>query len=162
MRVLGLDVGQRRTGVAISDPSGMLARPLTVLHGQALPQVVALVTRLIREEEGLATIVVGLPFRLDGSANEHTARVLAFVADLRAQVSVPIALCGERLTSIEAESLLARREKDWRRRKARLDAVAAAVILQEYLDHENRDQEPGIGNQEPGNRDREPGIGNED
>jgi putative Holliday junction resolvase len=134
MRVLGLDVGQKRTGVAISDPSGTIARPLVVLHGNALPQVVALVARLISEEEGLTTIVVGLPLRLNGSANEQTARVLEFVAELRGQVSVPIALCGERLTSVEAESLLAQREKDWRRRKARLDAAAAAVILQEYLD----------------------------
>jgi putative pre-16S rRNA nuclease len=77
---------------------------------------------------------VGLPRRLDGSANEATDRAAAFVDALRRRTAVPVATADERLTSVEAESRLARRERDWRQRKNKLDAAAAAIILQEYLD----------------------------
>ena len=83
---------------------------------------------------GLAAIVVGLPAKLDGSPSEQTSRVAAFVEALAARTSLPIVRMDERLTSREAESRLALHERDWRRRKARLDAAAAAVILQDYLD----------------------------
>jgi putative Holliday junction resolvase len=91
-------------------------------------------TRLALELGDITTIVVGLPRRLDGTANEQTAEVEAFAAALSARVSGPVVLQDERLTSHEAEQLLARRERDWRARKKKLDAAAAAVILQEYLD----------------------------
>jgi putative Holliday junction resolvase len=137
VRTLGLDLGARRVGVAISDASGTLARPLEVLQvggGGAIGAVTAIVARLAAEEEGLGAIVVGLPRRLDGSPNEQTPVVLAFVEALRCEVSQPIALQDERLTSVEAESRLAIRDRDWRSRKKKLDAAAAAIILQDYLD----------------------------
>jgi putative Holliday junction resolvase len=96
------------------------------------------IERLGAEEDGLAAVVVGLPARLDGSPSEQTSRTAAFVAALAARTSVPIARMDERLTSWEADSRLARNEPDWRRRKAQLDAAAAAVILQDYLDREGR------------------------
>ena len=138
MRVLGIDVGRRRVGLAISDPSGTLARPLTTLKvagpADALERVVAEVTRLVSEDDGLAGIVVGLPVRLDGSPNSETPGIAEFMAALGARVPVPIVAGDERLTSVEAESRLAAGERDWRRRKQKLDAAAAAVILQDYLD----------------------------
>ena len=139
MRVLGIDVGRaRRIGLAISDPSRTLARPLTTLTvggpDDAVTRVVQEIARLSQEEDGLAEIVVGLPARLDGSPSEQTPQVAAFVDALRARTNLPIAREDERLTSREAESRLAVRERDWRRRKARLDAAAAAIILQDYLD----------------------------
>ena len=79
-------------------------------------------------------IVVGLPARLDGSATEQTAEVAAFITQLRTRITIPVHQEDERLTSREAESRLARRERDWRKRKAQLDAAAAAIILQDYLD----------------------------
>jgi putative holliday junction resolvase len=81
--------------------------------------------------------VIGLPRRLDGSANEMTSRVEAFAQTLGRRTSLPIVLQDERLTSLEAESRLAVREKDWRVRKQRLDAAAAAIILQDYLDSQS-------------------------
>jgi len=135
--MLGLDLGARRIGVAISDPSGTLARPLAVLEvsgADPLPAVTALVERLAAEDEGLEAVVVGLPTRLDGSPNDQTPGVLAFVERLRARVGLPVSLQDERLTSVEAESRLALRDRDWRSRKKKLDAAAAAVILQDYLD----------------------------
>jgi putative Holliday junction resolvase len=138
MRVLAVDVGERRIGLAISDISRTLARPLRTLTvrstGDGVDQVVAEIARLHAEEDGLSTVVVGLPIRLDGSPSEQTSRVTAFIEALRMRTAVPILTADERLSSREAESLLAERTRDWRQRKARLDAVAAAVILQDYLE----------------------------
>ena len=138
MRALGIDIGARRVGLAISDPSQTLARPLLTLTAQNADKAVRLVadevTRLSAEADGLSTIVVGLPRRLDGSPSDQTARVEAFIDALRARTAIPIVTEDERLSSREAESRLALRERDWRRRKANLDAAAAAIILQDYLD----------------------------
>jgi len=139
-RVLGIDLGARRVGLAISDPSRTLARPLATIRvsspQDAVDQVMREVARLCGEEEGLATIVVGIPRRLDGTATEQTRAAEAFLEALAARTPLPIAREDERLTSREAESRLAVRERDWRVRKAKLDAAAAAVILQDYLDRE--------------------------
>ena len=137
MRILGIDLGRRRIGLAISDPTRTLARPLatlTVDADSAVDRVVQEIERLAAEDDGLHGVVVGLPARLDGSPTEQTAHVLRFVARLRERVAVPIHHEDERLTSAEAESRLALRQRDWRKRKAQLDAAAAAVILQDYLD----------------------------
>jgi putative Holliday junction resolvase len=138
MRVLAVDVGERRIGLAISDVSRTLARPLLTLTvrnaADGVDQVAAEIARLTSEDDGLSTVVVGLPVRLDGSPNAQTPRVAAFVDALKARTPIPILTADERLTSREAESLLAERTRDWRQRKARLDAVAAAVILQDYLE----------------------------
>ncbi len=139
MRIVGLDVGERRIGVAVSDMTGTLARPLGVLRPSGLDadavQVVAdEIARLAREEDGVASIVVGLPRRLDGTASDMTPRVEQFARQLGARTALPVMLQDERLSSREAESRLALREKDWRARKQRLDAAAAAVMLQDYLD----------------------------
>ncbi len=138
MRVLGIDVGRRRVGLAISDRSGTIARPLATItiarREEAVGLLAAEAARLAGEEDGLGTIVVGVPRRLDGTPDEETAGVEAFVAALRARVTMPVMTEDERLTSREAESRLAFNERDWRKRKQRLDAAAAAVILQDYLD----------------------------
>jgi putative pre-16S rRNA nuclease len=138
-RVAALDIGERRIGVAISDVTGTLARPVGVLQtsgleGDAVERAASEVARLAAEEDGLVTLVIGLPRHLDGTPSDMTPRVEAFAARLRSCMDLPVVLQDERLTSREAESRLALREKDWRVRKQRLDAAAAAVILQEYLD----------------------------
>lgn len=137
MRVLAIDVGLRRVGLAISDRTRTLARPLETLAVRpenAIERVARRVAQLAAEEDGVAEIVVGLPVRLDGSSNDQTRHVAAFVEGLRGRTSIPIRTADERLTSREAESRLAVNERDWRKRKEQLDAVAAAIILQEYLD----------------------------
>ena len=138
MRVLAFDLGHRRTGVAVSDASGVLARPLEVVHGTSLRNqwtaLLAVIARFRTEDEDLAAVVVGVPKRLDGSATDFTPAALDFIERLSKKLPVPVVPLDERLTSVEAESLLARRERDWARRKANLDAAAAAVLLQEYLD----------------------------
>ena len=138
MRALGVDYGRKRVGLALSDASGMLARPWKTLSVSGLDRQVAEVTReveaLVAESDGLSVVVIGLPRRLSGERNEQTAAVEQLAARLGPRTTVPIVLQDERLTSHEAEELLSRREKDWRKRKSQLDAVAAAVILQDYLD----------------------------
>ncbi len=167
MRVLGIDFGEVRIGLAVSDPTGTLARPLrTVTPGGSLAERAAAVgaeaTAMAAEEDGLGALVVGVPRSLDGTAHQQTERVLAFVEALRSSTTVPVALQDERLTSVEAEQRLATRERDWRKRKARLDAASAAVILQDYLDRNPRQglgaRDQGLG-EEPGSGigDRGPG-----
>lgn len=139
MRIVGLDIGEKRIGVAVSDATATLARPLTVLRPtsletDALDVVMREIARLAAEEDGVSAIVVGLPRRLDGSPTPMTLRVEQFARRLESTATVPVMLQDERLSSREAESRLAVRDKDWRSRKARLDAAAAAVILQDYLD----------------------------
>ena len=139
MRIVGLDVGTRRIGVAISDPSGMLARPVKTLTTGALDSrsvdlVVQEIERLGMEDDPIDSVVIGLPRRLDGSANDMTPQVDAFAVQLGSRLGIPVVLQDERLTSREAESRLALREKDWRARKAKIDSMAAAIILQDYLD----------------------------
>ena len=138
MRVVGIDLGERRIGVAVSDASGTLARPLTTIErgasdADAVDRLQAMIAELAAEDE-VGSVVVGLPTRLDGSPNRQTQRIGTMVTLLAARLAVPVFTQDERLSSREAEERLALREKDWRKRKARLDAAAAAVILQDFLD----------------------------
>jgi putative Holliday junction resolvase len=137
-RILAVDVGARRVGLAISDASRTLARPLETItvtsEADAVDRVARRIEQLDGEDVGVATIVVGLPSRLDGTPTPQTARVIAFIALLKTRTTLPIATEDERLTSREAESRLALRERDWRKRKVQLDAVSAAIFLQDYLD----------------------------
>jgi putative Holliday junction resolvase len=141
VRVLGIDYGARRVGLAISDASGTLARPLATLDrsrlatdARVVDAVLAQIEDLARDDDPVSAIVVGLPRRLDGSASDQTPRVEAFIQLLTVKAGVPVLAQDERLSSREAESRLALKEKDWRRRKEKLDAAAAAVILQDFLD----------------------------
>jgi putative Holliday junction resolvase len=139
VRVVGLDVGERRIGVAISDASRTLARPVAVLQiarldASAVARAAGEIGRFAAEDDGVAAIVVGLPRRLDGRPTNLTEGVRVFASQLGASTGLPVAFQDERLTSVEAESRLAERDKDWRSRKKRLDAVAAAIILQDHLD----------------------------
>jgi putative Holliday junction resolvase len=138
VRVIGIDFGERRIGVAVSDPSGTLARPLkTIARGasdaDAIETLHTTIAQLASEDE-VGSVVVGLPAHLDGTPSPQTARVSNMVAQLAARLDVPVFTQDERLSSREAEQRLSVREKDWRKRKAKLDAAAAAVILQDYLD----------------------------
>jgi putative holliday junction resolvase len=140
VRVLGIDYGARRIGLALSDATGTLASPWRLIERP--PSEAAALTMLVGEiealrigEDGLEAVVLGWPRRLDGSPTHQTAAVEALARALEARVCVPVILQDERLSSHEAETRLAARERDWRQRKRKLDAAAAAVVLQDYLDH---------------------------
>ena len=135
-------MGARRIGLAISDASATLARPLKTIERGSSDESVANALKAALEEieaelgadEAVGCLVVGLPTRLDGSSNDQTAWARRMVELLSARLGLPIVLQDERLSSHEADQRLAEQEPDWRKRKARLDAAAAAVILQDYLD----------------------------
>jgi putative Holliday junction resolvase len=143
VRSLGIDYGERRIGLALSDATGLLASPWKKLPNDgnlaaAAKRIADEVRALQDDEDGLHAIVIGLPRRLSGEANPQTSRVRQLADVLRLQVAIPVVLQDERLTSHAAEELLAERERDWRKRKDQLDAMAAALILQDYLDHQPR------------------------
>ena len=143
MRALGIDYGERRIGLALSDPTGLLASPWKTIAndadvGHAAARLGDVIRTLEADEGGLGAIVLGLPRRLSGEPNEQTMRVRKLADLLGAIVVIPITLQDERLTSHEADAHLAARERDWRRRKAQVDALAAAIILQDYLDNRPR------------------------
>ena len=94
--------------------------------------------QLQAQDDGLAAVVIGLPRRLNGEANDQTVRVEKFARLLAQEIALPVTLQDERLTSHEADERLAQREHDWRKRKTQVDAMAAAIILQEFLDHSPR------------------------
>ena len=124
--------------MAVSDASGTLARPLkTIERGASDAEAVETLSAMIAElavEDEVGSVVVGLPAHLDGTPSPQTLRIGAMVTLLSARLAVPVFTQDERLSSREAEERLALREKDWRKRKAKLDAAAAAVILQDFLD----------------------------
>jgi len=139
MRLLGVDYGRRRLGLALSDGTGLLARPWQALEAGPTPAAsAALVADLLAaggEEAGeVGGIVVGLPRRLNGDETEVTSAARSFAGTLGELTGLAVHLQDERLTSREAESRLATRERDWRARKKQIDAAAAAIILQDYLD----------------------------
>ncbi|MEO2195695.1 MAG: Holliday junction resolvase RuvX [bacterium] len=137
-------MGRKRIGVALSDVSGTLATPWRTLDGtgsvgEVAHRLVTVLGELADSEDGVGGVVVGLPSHLDGRPHEGATWVRQVADAVRLQAGLPVALQDERLTSVEAEQRLAVREHDWRKRKARLDAAAAAVFLQEYLDAHPRD-----------------------
>ncbi len=139
MRALGVDYGRKRIGLALSDPTGLLARPWKTIAATGGPTQVATllageINALAAEPDGLGAVALGYPRRLSGAANDQTTAVERIAGALRALVAVPIVLQDERLTSREADRILARSERDWRKRKPLLDAASAAIILQDYLD----------------------------
>lgn len=147
VRAIGIDYGRKRIGLALSDPTGLLARPWKTIASAGGPKRIAAVlaaevAALSAEEDGLSAVALGYPRRLNGERTDQTAAVETIASLLRALVAVPVVLQDERLSSREAESLMSRREKDWRKRKPLLDAASAAVILQDYLDGQIR-QAPG-------------------
>ena len=132
-------MGERRIGVAISDATRTLARPVDVLaigrlDAAAVARAADEIARFASEDDGVAALVVGLPRRLDGRPTTMTESVRTFATALGARTGLPVSFQDERLTSVEAESRLAERDKDWRSRKKKIDAAAAAIILQDYLD----------------------------
>jgi putative Holliday junction resolvase len=152
-RLMALDVGDVRIGVALSDASGFLASPYTTLRvSRDETQTWEAIQQLIRETEADG-LVVGLPISLDGQIHAQGARIQAFVERLKQQIAIPVTFWDERLSTVEAQRLLAEREQEVqggrarstgrrangsarrRRKQQEIDALAAAVILQEYLDH---------------------------
>jgi putative Holliday junction resolvase len=137
MRALGLDIGERRIGVALCDELGLLAGPLTTVavrgRGRELAELAA-----IARERAVERVVIGLPTSLSGREGPQARAVRAFAARLAPHLSVPIDFWDERYTTAEAERVLIDRGLSREERRARIDAAAAAIMLQDYLDAKRR------------------------
>jgi putative pre-16S rRNA nuclease len=133
MKTLGIDFGEKRIGLAISDEGGRVAVPLTTLERTTDRRAVGRIAALAREE-GVALLILGEPRNLDGTVHASADRVQRFGAKLVAATGLPLRLREESLTSVEAEERLRAAGFDPRRDKSRLDAVAAQILLQEALD----------------------------
>ncbi len=141
MRFLGLDVGDKRIGVAISDESALIASPRETIERTGNRKDIARLLELARREE-VAEILVGMPFKLDGSSGPQAEKVSRFIEALRAETDIPITTWDERLSTVGAERALLEADVSRVKRRGAVDRVAAALILQSYLDA-RRATEPG-------------------
>ena len=135
-RLMGLDLGERRIGVAISDPTRTLARPVTTVLRTSKEADVAAINALV-DEYSVGRIIIGLPLSLDGSEGPQARSVRRYARFLSDSLALPIEFCDERYSTVEAGEIM--RGKSKRSKKgtgAEIDAMAAAVILQTYLDTE--------------------------
>ncbi|MFN2221411.1 MAG: Holliday junction resolvase RuvX [Candidatus Promineifilaceae bacterium] len=132
-RVMALDLGEKRIGVAISDETRTLARSLTVLMRKSRLKDYERIGR-IADEQGIMLVVVGLPLLNSGQEGEKAAWVRDYSADLERRLALPVTLWDEGYTTVRAEASLRERGIHGRRRRQRVDAAAAAFILQSYLD----------------------------
>lgn len=130
---MALDVGGRRIGVAMSDTTRVLASPLTTIRAQPRAGAIAQIVALIASHE-VADLVVGLPLTLSGEIGPQAEVIKSFVAELERQVRIPIHLQDERLTTVEAERIMTELGMKREQRQARVDEVAASIILRDFLD----------------------------
>jgi putative Holliday junction resolvase len=132
-RVLGLDYGERRIGLALSDPLGIIARPLTIIDRKKTKDYISRISEIISEKK-ITSIVVGLPLTLKGHNSKQTEIVLAFIDQLKSELQIPILSIDERLSSMAAKKSLQIQAVKTGHEKGRVDETAAAIFLQEYLD----------------------------
>ena len=140
-RVLGLDVGDRRIGVAMSDPLGLTAQGLTVVERHGGAGDVEAVRALV-EQHGVETVVVGLPLTMRGEHGPQAKKVVEFSDALKRRISVPIELVDERLTTVQGARALRDTGASQKTRKAMIDQVAAQLILQQFLDRGRASEPP--------------------
>jgi len=133
MRILALDHGTRRVGVAVSDELQMIAQPLEYIAPEPFADFLARLREILREKE-ISLILVGLPRNMDGSYGPAALKVQEFVAALKDAVTVPIKTWDERLTTVQAQKFLIQGHVRRNERKQKVDKTAAAILLQSYLD----------------------------
>lgn len=133
MRILGLDVGERRIGVALSDESGVIAGRLTLIERRGLAADLDTVQQLV-ERHGVTTVVVGLPLTMRGTRGPQAQRVTAFAQQLSGRLSQPVEFVDERLTTVQGQRVLRDVNASRQRRRQTIDQIAAQLILQQFLD----------------------------
>ena len=134
---LGLDVGRKRIGVAGCDGLGLLATALTTIHRTNIEEDLAAIATLI-EARNIKTLVVGLPYQMDGTLGKQAKATQKFARKLSKHTELPIEYVDERLTSVEAETQLKAKKKYDRNNKGLVDQIAAKIILQQWLDSQTK------------------------
>ncbi len=134
-RVLGLDVGDRRIGLALSDSGSILASPLTIIEHTTGLQDIEAILKIAKERE-VERIIVGLPRLMNGDIGPQAQKVQTFIEEMRSHTQIPIEYRDERLTTVTAQRLKQETSSKKKNRNLRYDAMAAAVILQDYLEEQ--------------------------
>ena len=137
MRILGLDIGSKTIGVAVSDELCLIAQGVTTLRRKGLDQDIHALLTMIEEKE-VSKIVVGLPKNMNNTLGPSAERVLAFIEKLNEHCTVPVVTWDERLSTVAAEKTLLEADMSRTKRKRVVDKVAALLILQGYLDSQVR------------------------
>jgi putative Holliday junction resolvase len=138
-RILGLDVGDSRIGLALSDPLGILATPLTIINRADESTAIEKITGIVRKNE-VGRVIVGLPLNMNGTQGQQAEKTIVFVKALSRFLEVPVEYRDERLSTVSARELIRGVRKTTR--ETRYDAAAAALILQSYLDDSSRQEVP--------------------
>lgn len=136
MRIIGLDVGDRRIGVALSDPSGILASPHSVIDRMNETRDIEAIVEIVNRYEA-GKIIIGLPITLQGQIGEQAAKVQAFADSLAQHIGIPLEFRDERMTTISARRLMQESRRKKIKQKKTDDSEAAAVILQNYLNEKD-------------------------
>ena len=135
-RVLGLDYGERRIGLALSDPLRIIAKPLTIIDRKKTKDHISEISKIVAEKK-ITSIVVGLPITLKGHYSKQTEIVLNFIDQLKSDLQISVVAIDERLSSVAAEKSLRAQSIKTGHEKGRVDETAAAIFLQEYLDSQS-------------------------
>jgi putative Holliday junction resolvase len=139
MRFMGLDFGDKRIGIAVSDDQGQIAMPKDTLQRSGKVKYIERLAELA-DQENVGEILVGMPVSMDGSHGPQAQKVMRFVQRLRQRVEIPVVVWDERLTTVAAERILIEGNLSRSRRRRVIDKVAAAYLLQSYLDFRNERQ----------------------
>ena len=134
MRAIGLDYGDRRIGVAISDEMGWTAQGVKYIVRTSLDKDLSAISQVMTEYGNVATIVVGMPYNMDGSEGERVRITRVFIKKLEEHFKLPVVEIDERWTSLEAEKFLVSADVSRKKRKGKVDQIAASFILQTYLE----------------------------
>ena len=133
MRIMAIDYGDARTGVALSDPTGLLAGQTFLIKSRKAPVVLEELAALARKQ-GAEELVMGYPRNMDGTLGPRAEKYAAFAKELEAATGLPVVLWDERRTTVDAHRILGEQGIRAKQRKDKVDAVAAALILEGYLD----------------------------
>lgn len=133
MKTLGLDLGKKRIGVAMSDPLGLVAEPFTTIKVLSKDKTIAEIIKIIKENN-IEVILVGVPYNMDGSSGAAALSALDFIERLKIETGLVVRPWDERLSTVAAERALLEADMTRAKRRTKIDKVAAALILQGYLD----------------------------
>ena len=132
MRIMGVDDGDARTGIALSDLLCSIVGTTTVIHSRSQEKTLEQITQLVREHD-VSEVVMGLPRNMDGTEGPRAQLCRSFAAKIEEATGVPVALWDERRTTVEAHNILSQHNYHGKKRKNTVDAVAASLILEGYL-----------------------------
>jgi putative Holliday junction resolvase len=137
--ILGIDLGKKRTGIAVSDINQKIATPLKVIENMKFSEILDILKKIVTDRN-ICTIVVGDPINMDGSIGPKSQSSRSFIKNLSKELDIPILLWDERLTTVSAERSLLEADISRKKRQQIIDKIAASIILQNFLDYLNAKQ----------------------